>query len=131
MDDSLKVIYITHVGVDSDGLNVYHFLISGNPDEVWKEGWEEIPACNINELQPDDSMYEYVKELKTDIKLDLAQDQCCFSMSDVKERICALAWENILDYEEYPDDRIVIHYGEPVDMVEESLKLRDLEMHYI
>ena len=77
-------------------------------------------------------MYEYVKELKTEIILDLAQDNSCFSMQDCRDNIIALAYENIDDYEEYPDEgRIVIHFGESIDEVEKMLAKRNLFMKFV
>jgi hypothetical protein len=69
----LMVIYILYVGKNIDGEHIYHLLISDVKDKTWAEGWENKPACVMRDLTPEDDMYEYVAELKTDIKLDLAQ----------------------------------------------------------
>lgn len=128
----LYVIYCVYVGKDSDNYNIYHFLLSENIESVFVEGWEEIPACNMKDIQPDDSMYDYVKELKTILDLDLAQNCCCFSMSDCKDHCVALACENISQYEEYPENgRIVIQFGDNIDDVESMLAKRDLSMKFI
>lgn len=129
-----KVVYILHIGKNSDNLNIYHFLLSKNPDDVFSEGWGEKPACNINNnfLMLSEDMYEYIKELKTDITLDLAQDNSCFSMQDCRDNIIALAYENIDNYEEYPDDgRIVIHFGDNIDDVERILAKRNLYTKFV
>lgn len=141
MENNLSVIYCLNVGVDSDGMNIYHFLVVDNTydedsgtykiDDIWMDGWEEIPACNLRNLKPDDSQYEYVKELKTDLILDLVQDNCCFSLSDCKDKCVALAYENINGYEDYPDPRIVIHYGDSLDEVEAMFAKRNLTMKFI
>lgn len=131
---NLKIVYIIYIGKNADNLNVYHFLLSENCEDTFAEGWNEKPSCNISHeiLKPDDTQYEYVKELKTNIKLDLAQDSCCTSMQDCRDHIIALAFENLDDAEEYPEDgRIVIHFGDYVDDVESMLAKRDLRMRYI
>jgi len=133
-ETNLKVVYILDIGKDSDNKNVYHFLLSENDEDTFSEGWDEKPSCNINPeiLKPDSSQYEYIKQLKTDIKLDLAQYSCCTSMMDCKDRIIALAYENLDEAEEYPEDgRIVIHFGEYIDDVESMLARRDMRMKFV
>lgn len=129
-----KVVYIIYVGKDVDNKNIYQFILSNNPDDVFSEGWGEKPASNIPKsiLMIDEDMYEYVKEVKTDITLDLAQDNSCFSMQDARDNIVALGYENIDTYEEYPEDgRIVIHFGESIDEVEKKFAKRDLYLKFI
>lgn len=129
-----KVVYINYVGKDIDNLNVYQFLLSADTENTFSDGWGEKPSANISNdiLMIDSDMYEYVKELKTDIKLDLAQDNSCFSMQDCRDNIIALAYENIDEYDEYPEDgRIVIHFGDTIDKVESSLSKRGLSLKFI
>lgn len=127
----LYVIYIQYVGQDNDGYGVYEFLISEDPDSVWVDNWNEKPCCNERDLKPSDDDYEYVKELRTDIILTLGQENCCVSFMDIKDDIAALAYENIDDYVEYPEERLVFHYGEDLYSVEQKLAKRDLSMKYI
>lgn len=130
----LKVVYVLYVGKNSDGLNLYHFLLSENTTDTFMEDWAEKPAANIpNErLLLDDSQYEYVKELKTSITLDLMQDNSCFSFQDCRDHIVALAYESLDDAELYPEPfRIVIHFGDPIDDVERMLAQRDMFMKFI
>lgn len=132
--DNLKVVFILHVGVDADNMNIYHFLLSEDDSETFAEGWSEKPSCiePITNLMIDNAMYEYIKELKTDIKLDLAQDNCCYSMQDCRDQIVALAYENLDEAEEYPEPcRIVIHFGDMINDVEKMLAQRDLAMKFV
>jgi hypothetical protein len=132
IDSPLKVIYILYVGKNSENDNIYHFLISTDSEKTWAEGWENKPACIMRDLTPEDDMYEYIAEVKTELKLDLAQDNCCFSMQDCRDNVVALASENLEEAEEYPEDgRIVIHFGDLVDKVERMLARRDIVMRYI
>lgn len=128
----LKVVYILHVGKNSDNENIYHLLISIDSDKTWAEGWENKPACNMRDLTPESDMYEYVAEIKTELKLDLAQSNCCYSMQDCRDNIVALAYENLDEAEEYPEEgRIVIHFGDLMDNVEKMLAKRDIAIIYI
>lgn len=132
--EELVVVYIVNVGVDINGLNIYHFLISDECESTWGECWGQQPAGNVKKslLMPDDSNYIYIKELKTDLKLNLAQDNTCFSMQDCKDNIVALAYEDLSGYEEYPEPfRIVIHFGERLSDVEVKLAQRNITLNFI
>lgn len=128
---SLYVIYVQEVGKDNDGNYVYEFLISEDPDSIWMDSWNEIPVCNETDVKPSQDYYDYVKELRTDIKLSLGQNNCCVSFMDIKDNIAAIAYEDLSEAEEYPEPRIVILYGDPLDEVEEMLAKRNLVMKYI
>lgn len=128
----LKVIYVLYIGRNVDDDNIYHLLITTDEEKTWAEGWENKPACIMRNLTPENDMYEYVAELKTDIMLDLAQDNCCFSMQDCRDNVIALASENLEHAEEYPEDgRIVIHFGDNIDDVEKMLAKRDMVIKYV
>jgi hypothetical protein len=128
---NLYVIYVQEVGKDNDNNYVYEFLISEDADSVWNDAWNEIPVCNEQDTKPSEEYYDYVKELRTDIKLSLGQNNCCVSFMDIKDNIAALAYEDLSEAEEYPEPRIVILYGDPLDEVEEMLAKRNLFMKYI
>ena len=128
---NLYVVYVQEVGKDNDGNYVYEFLISEHPDSIWMDSWNEIPVCNETDVKPSQDYYDYVKELRTDIKLSLGQNNCCVSFMDIKDNIAALAYEDLSEAEEYPDPRIVILYGDPLDEVEEMFAKRNLYMKYI
>lgn len=128
----LKVVYVLFLGKDCDGNNIYQFLIANDESEVWAEDWNEKPASNCRYLTPSENMYDYVKELKTDMVLDLAQDNSCYSMQDVRDKILCLAYENLDNAEEYPEEgRIVIHFGDSLEEVEKMLAKREMYMKYI
>lgn len=129
-----RVVYIKFIGKDCDNKNIYQFFLSKEIEEVFSEGWSEKPACNIREdiLMIDNEMYEYIKELHTDIYFDLAQNNCCFSMQDARDHCIALASENLDNAEEYPEKgRIVIMFGDYIDDVERILAIRDMRMRFV
>lgn len=132
-ETSLYVVYAKYFGEEINGNYIYHFYLSNNPDEVFAEGWGDIPACNMSDnlMDIDDSQYEYIVQLKSDIKLDLARNCCCFSMQDCRDNIIALAYENLDDAEEYPDTRIIIHFGDNIDDVKEMFGKRDVILQYV
>ena len=131
-NNTLMVIYVLYVGKNTDDEYIYHLLISNDKEKTWAEGWENKPACVMRDLTPEDDMYEYIAELKTDLILDLAQDNCCFSMQDCRDNVVALASENLEEAEEYPENgRIVIHFGQCVEEVAKMLAKRDIALEYI
>ena len=71
---------------------------------------------------------KYMSEIhivRTTMKFDLAQKCNCFSMQDCIDGCIALAWENIDDYEEYPENgRLVFNFGEAFEDVERKFALR-------
>lgn len=128
-----SVVYVKHIGTEIDGKNIYHLYLSSTPDDVFAEGWGDIPACTVPRklMDLDEDMYEHVVEVKTDIILDLAQNCCCFSMQDSRDNIVALAFENLDNAEEYPDPRIIIHYGDSMDDVEAMFAKRDVSVKFV
>ena len=127
------VVYIRHIGDEIDGNKIYHMYLSSKPDEVFAEGWGDIPACTVPRklMDLDEDMYEHIVEIKGDIVLDLAQNCCCFSMQDSRDNIVALAYENLDNAEEYPDPRIIIHYGDNIETVENLFAKRDIFLKYL
>lgn len=132
-NDRLSVVYIQNIGKDIDGKYIYHFYLSNNPDEVFAEGWGDVPACNVPRdlINIPEDMYQYTVEGKTEIKLDLAQDCCCLSMQDSRDNIIALGWENLDTAEVYPEPRIIIHFGDKIENVEQMFAQRDIVLNYI
>lgn len=105
--------FINFIGEDLDNVFTYEFLFTDKIDTFWGENFEYFPSCLCNELIPDKDSYDVVKVVKTKIKLDLIQKSCCFSMQDAIDGIVAIGYENISDYEEYPDDgRLIFFYGD-------------------
>ena len=90
------------------------------------EDWAEQCPSACDSLRPDDSMVSVVKRLSTIIPFSTAQKNSCFSMQDCIDGIIALAWEDISDYDEYPEPfRIVFQFGERIDSVTEKLFQRN------
>ena len=63
------------------------------------------------------------------IKLDLIQDNCCFSISDCYDGIVSLAWQSLEGLDEYPQDgRIFFRFGETLEEVEDKLAMKNVLM---
>lgn len=131
-EENLNEIYLGFVrliGEENDGYYRYEFIFTDNPDEFWGESFEYKPCCLVNELIPSDEYITEIHIVKTKIKFDLIQNNCCFGMQDCMDGIVALAYENIDSYEEYPNDgRIYFMFGESFDDVERKLAIKSVLM---
>ena len=128
-DNDVMLCFVVKVGEESDKLNRYEFIFTDNIDEVWGEGFDQKPSCLVNDLMPNDEYITEVHVVKTKIKLDLIQDNCCFSVSDAYDGICAIAYENLDDYEEYPEDgRLFFMFGETLAEVSRKLAMKNIVM---
>ena len=129
MEDKVSLLFVRLIGEENDGYYRYEFMFTDKPDEAWGENWEFKPCCLVNDLMPSDEYISEVHIVKTKIKFDLIQDNCCFGMQDCLDGIVAVAFENIDDLEEYPDDgRLVFMFGETYEDVERKLATKGVLM---
>jgi hypothetical protein len=127
--NEVYLCFIRLIGEESDGYYRYEFIFTDNPDEAWGEGFEFKPCCLVNELIPSDEYITEVHIVKTKIKLDLIQNNCCFGMQDCMDGIVAVAYENMDSYENYPEDgRLVFMFGESEDDVSRKLAMKNILM---
>lgn len=133
--DELKDVYLCFIrliGEENDGFYRYEFIFTDNIDEVWSENddFAQKPACLVNDLMVAEQYVTEVHIVKMKIKLDLIQNSCCFSVSDGYDGILALAWEDISNYDEYPQDgRIFFKFGESLEEVENKLAIKNILMN--
>lgn len=128
--DELRLIYINKLGLDSNNQNVYEFIFSYNADEAFGYNWESIPVCNINSPLPEDEYVGKVYKLKTDVLIDCAQENCCYSYQDCKDRVYAIGSENLNALSEYPKYRLILMYGETYNEVCLKLSNKNLFFDY-
>ena len=123
------ICFINLVGKDLDGNYTYEFLFTPNSDTFWGTDFEYKPCGLCNGLVPFDDEDSTLYIIKTTIKLDLIQNSLCFGFQDCVDGIVAMAYENIDDLEEYPQNgRLVIHFGESFEEVEEKLAEHNIIM---
>lgn len=91
------------------------------------DDFEQFPAGLCMNLTPNEEDYDTIKTIKTNIKLALIQDSTCFGMQDAMDGIVAIGYEDISDYEEYPEDgRLILHYGITYNECEELLANKNI-----
>lgn len=126
-NEDLKLCFVNVVGMEEDGKYRYEFIFTDDIDNVWGENFDEKPAGLINNLMVDEQYKTETHVVRTKIKFDLVQHCCCFGMQDCMDGIVALAYENIDDYESYPDDgRLVFNFGESYFNVESKLAMKSI-----
>lgn len=123
------LLFVRLIGEENDGYYRYEFIFTDNPDEAWGDDWEYKPAGLVNSIIPSDEYITEIHIVKTKIKFDLIQNNMCFSMQDCMDGIVALAFENMDNYDSYPDDgRLFFMFGESLDEVERKLALKNVLM---
>lgn len=140
MDEDLFLLFVRVKGVEQDGRIVYQFIFGNKSqcENFWVEGFEEKPSGIAGEFYIDDEQYYEINELKVyGLRLDLAQNNLCFSMQDCRDGCIALAWENLdnpnddPDFE-YPEEgRLVFRYGMNKIDIEVMLAKRNLLMSFV
>ena len=125
----VSLLFIRLIGEENDGYYRYEFIFTDNPDEAWGDDWEYKPSGLVNTLIPSDEYITEIHIVKTKIKFDLIQNNMCFGMQDCMDGIVALAYENIDEYENYPEDgRLFFMFGESFDDVERKLAIKNILM---
>ena len=128
--NDLFLIYINVIGKDWKGVNLYEFIFSDTIEDVDGEDWDAIPAAG-RPLPPYENFVKKVGRMSSDeLTLHVVQESDTFSLWDSIDGAVALAWENMDDYDEYPDKRLVFHFGVKIEDVEASLYEHDLILEY-
>ena len=122
-----RLVFVNLIGNGNDGNYVYELLFSLESTEAWGEDWEVRPAAICCNIAPSEDSFDLRKVVTCPIKFDLAKKSGCFSMQDCTDGIIPLAWENIDDLEEYPEDgRVILRFGDTYERVEDKLGRRHI-----
>lgn len=120
----LFLIYVNQVGEDYKGQNIYEFLFSDTTSKIDGEEWDTFPASS----RPKPPHEIFIKEalvLRSELKLDVIQNSDTFAVWDAVDGVIALAWENMSEYEIYPEHRVCFKFGETKEEVENKLYEKD------
>lgn len=129
MEDKIYLCFIRLIGEENDGYYRYEFIFTDNINEVWGEDFDQKPACLVNDLMVSDEYVTEIHIVKMKIKLDLIQNNCCFSISDCYDGIVSLGWQSLEGLEEYPEEgRIFFEFGETLEEVENKLAIKNVIM---
>ena len=125
----LFLIYVNYVGKDYKGDYLYEFIFSDTTEDIDGDDWDTYPASGRPQ-PPNDSFIKKVGRLESELMLDVVQNSDTFAVWDSIDGVIALAWENINNYETYPDKRISFRFGESNAEVEDKLYEKDLILNY-
>lgn len=126
MEDNF-LCFVKYVGQDTDEQYIYELMFTNDAESFWGENFEYEPAGLCNDLIPDKDSISIVEILKTNIKFKLAQESCCFSYQDCIDGIIPCGWEDLSDYDEYPEPfRIILKYGMEINELKKILIKRNL-----
>lgn len=120
------LVYINHVGSNWREHNLYEFLFSLDSKDVEGDDWDIYPASNGDVTPPDSSKICSIGVLETHLDLLVIRDSDTFSVWDAVDRITPLAFENIVDYDEYPENRLVFNFGDTLTDVNHKLYSREI-----
>lgn len=130
--DDLFLVYIKPVCSDLEkNVYEYDFLFSETPEIVWGCDWDEMnPTIAISgDLTPDSTTFSVVKRVKTTLPLKTVEETSCFSLEYTLNGAIALAWINIENLQDYPENgRMVFHFQDTYEKTEELLRLYDYKL---
>jgi hypothetical protein len=128
--EDLYLIYVNKIGEDWTGKHLYEFLFSDRTENVDGDDWDAYPASG----RPSPPNSGFVKKvgrlISEDLMFNLVQNSSEFAVWDAVDGVVALAWENMDEYDEYPENRVAIHFGETIKSVEDKLYSKDLILEY-
>jgi hypothetical protein len=84
--------FVRKIGETINRQNIYEFMFSTNPDIVWGDNFNIVPAGIIPNLIPEKNCLSKKGRVITDIDLYLACQSTCFSMMDCIDGIIALCF---------------------------------------
>ena len=123
-ENELYLAYVNPIGENNIEWYEYDIYFTKTPDIVWGYGWDCEFAAQGDIEPPDKQTYSLVKRIKTNIPLQCAQNNNSYGMRYAVEDIISLAFEDISEYDEYPENRIVLHFGEDYKSVETKFAVR-------
>jgi hypothetical protein len=127
--EELFLIFINYIGEDWKGNHIYEFLFSDETEDIDGEEWDTYPASG-NPESPHERFVKKVGKLESKLKMDLIQDSDTFAVWDSIDGVVALGWEDINDYDEYPESRLFFEFGETQKVVEDKLYEKDIILDY-
>jgi len=122
----MKLIFVRKIGEEWNGKYIYEFIFAEDTEGVDGESWDTYPA-NGNPEPPEEAYVDKVGRVETaEFNLKCVQDSDSFAVWDAVDGVVALAYEDITDYDEYPEDRIKFFYGDDLSIVTDALYAKDI-----
>ena len=122
-NENFVLVYVKFAGKNTNGTYDYDFFFSKTPEYVWGQSWDVDYPSNNGDLTPDSTTYSLIKRVNTSLPLKTAEETSCYSMEYATYGILALSWVDIELMVEYPPSRCVLHFGDTLEYVEETLSI--------
>ena len=128
----MYLIYINKIGTNFKGEHMFEFLFSNTRDWEWDEEWYESSVItDTTDLTPPPTIIKKIGFLKTNkLDLELVQESGVFDVYNAVEKIIALGWEKLHEESDLDSDRVVFHFGDDMEKVENELYQHDLILNY-
>lgn len=130
MGEDLFLVYVNEVGKTWEDQYIYEFLFSDTIKDVDGEDWDVYPAAG-NPQPPRTDLVKKVGKMVSETKLSLIQNSDTFAVWDAIDGVIALAWEDIEEYDEYPEHRMCFKFGEPIKSVSDKLYEKEIILEFI
>jgi hypothetical protein len=122
----LQLIYIHYLGKNAELEHQYLLYFVPSNMELCNDNWKENVSGLFNDVFQPNSSNTIAYHWTTSIPLGIINQNLCLGMKHAIDNIVALAWEDISDYEEYPEDgRVVLYYGMDIETVREILSSKN------
>lgn len=130
--EDLFLVYVNRLGGNWRGKNVFEFIFSDSVEDIDDAecGWDTYPASSGEVTPPSVDAIKAVGVLETDLLFDVIAESDTFSVWDCVDNVVALAYENILDYDQYPPKRLVFQFGDSFNKVKDMLYSRDITLEF-
>lgn len=127
--NDLFLVYVNFVGVDYKGNFIYEFIFSETTKNVEGQDWDLYPSSGRPSV-PNSEFIKTVGKLESELKLEVVQESDTFAVFDAVDGVIALAYENINNYETYPEHRLCFKFGETINEIQDKLYEKDLILKY-
>lgn len=127
------LVYVEYLGNDLNNYYIYKVDFSTQPEVVWGESWNVVPAAICGKIPPDPNTIFKTGKLYSPEELLTAVKSTCFSMQDCIDGIIPLCFANITDTKLRDNDsvfklRFGEHYENVISIVKNfGLELKDIE----
>jgi hypothetical protein len=123
----MKLVYIRSIGETFGDKELYELIFAKSVENVDGEGWDSYPASGGEPQPPAVNLIDMVGRFETDkFKLKCINTSDSFAVWDAVDGVVAMAWEDITEYQEYPEDRIKFFYGDELSTITDLLYDRDI-----
>ena len=116
------LVYVKPICKNTNGTYEYDFFFFFSTEKVWSLDSYIDRLSSNGYLTPEESIYFVLKRVITTLPLKTLEETSCYSMEYATYGILALAWIDIENLEEYPENgRMTLKFGFSKDKVESLL----------